>query len=150
MDVAFHEHEIYFANPESSLQGENQIKVQTLDYIIPDTNIMNDLDLSGDHSQENSDVNDVELSGNVLETSGDHSHENNAESLARDELTRLDNSLPSSPPDNPVPHTISHVQKALADPRWQAAMNEELKSLKKNVTWEITDLPAGKKLIGCK
>ena len=33
------------------------------------------------------------------------------------------------------------VHEALADPRWQATMNEELKSLKKNATWEITDLP---------
>ncbi|KAM1060471.1 hypothetical protein ACFX2B_024847 [Malus domestica] len=29
-------------------------------------------------------------------------------------------------------------------------MNEELRSLKKIATWEITDLPAGKKLVGCK
>ncbi|KAM1792187.1 hypothetical protein ACFX12_036067 [Malus domestica] len=29
-------------------------------------------------------------------------------------------------------------------------MNEELKSLKKNATWEITDLPGGKKHVGCK
>ncbi|KAM2194152.1 hypothetical protein ACFX1R_028326 [Malus domestica] len=29
-------------------------------------------------------------------------------------------------------------------------MNEEFRSLKKNATWEITDLPAGKKIVGCK
>ncbi|KAM1076675.1 hypothetical protein FF1_024066 [Malus domestica] len=29
-------------------------------------------------------------------------------------------------------------------------MNEELKSLKKNATWEITDLPTGKKFVVCK
>ena len=45
---------------------------------------------------------------------------------------------------------LNSVQEALADPRWQAAMNEELKSLKKNATWEITDLPAGKKPVRCK
>jgi hypothetical protein len=42
------------------------------------------------------------------------------------------------------------VQEALADSRWKDAMNEELRSLKKNATWEITDLPAGKKSVGCK
>ncbi|KAM1683995.1 hypothetical protein FF2_034893 [Malus domestica] len=42
------------------------------------------------------------------------------------------------------------VQEALADSRWKDAMNEELRSLKKNATWEITDLPAGKKSMGCK
>nr|XP_028962166.1 uncharacterized protein LOC114826258 [Malus domestica] len=41
-------------------------------------------------------------------------------------------------------------KEALADPHWQAAMNEKLKSLKMNATWEITDLPADKKPIGCK
>lgn len=42
------------------------------------------------------------------------------------------------------------VHEALVDPRWQVTMNEELKSLKKNATWEITDLPADKKPVGCK
>ncbi|KAM1767569.1 hypothetical protein ACFX12_045643 [Malus domestica] len=42
------------------------------------------------------------------------------------------------------------VHEALADPRWKAAMNEELKSLKKNSTWEIIELPTGKKPVGCK
>ena len=45
---------------------------------------------------------------------------------------------------------LNSVHEALADPRWQATMNEELKSLKKNATWEITDLSAGKKPVGCK
>ena len=29
-------------------------------------------------------------------------------------------------------------------------MNEELKSLKKNATWEVIDFPDGKKPVGCK
>ncbi|XP_059629759.1 uncharacterized mitochondrial protein AtMg00820-like [Cornus florida] len=41
------------------------------------------------------------------------------------------------------------VQKALVDPKWKAAMNEEMKSLQKNETWELVDLPPGKKTIGC-
>ncbi|RVW42615.1 Retrovirus-related Pol polyprotein from transposon TNT 1-94 [Vitis vinifera] len=31
------------------------------------------------------------------------------------------------------------VQEALADPRWKAAMNEEMKSLQKNETWELVE-----------
>ena len=31
------------------------------------------------------------------------------------------------------------VQEALVDPRWQAAMNEEMKSLQKNETWELVE-----------
>ena len=41
------------------------------------------------------------------------------------------------------------VQEALTDPMWKAAMNEEMKSLQKNETWELVDRPPGKKPIGC-
>ncbi|RVX13689.1 Retrovirus-related Pol polyprotein from transposon RE1 [Vitis vinifera] len=45
--------------------------------------------------------------------------------------------------------TISNsVQEALADPRWKAAMNEEMKSLQKNETRELVKCPLGKKPIG--
>ena len=71
---------------------------------------MNDLDLSGDvleisgdHSQENNNMNELEVSGNVLETSGDHSHGNNVENFESNELIALDNSQPSSPPDSSLP-----------------------------------------------
>ena len=42
------------------------------------------------------------------------------------------------------------VQEALADPRWKAAMNEKMKSLQKNETWELVDRPPGKKPVGCR
>ena len=42
------------------------------------------------------------------------------------------------------------VQEALADPRWKAAMNEEMKSLQKNETWELVECPSGKEPIGCR
>ena len=43
----------------------------------------------------------------------------------------------------------NNVQEALADPRWKAAMNEEMKSLQENNTWELVDHPLGKKPVGC-
>ena len=42
------------------------------------------------------------------------------------------------------------VQEALANLRWKAAMNEEMKSLQKNETWELVDRPPRKKPIGCR
>ena len=42
------------------------------------------------------------------------------------------------------------VQEAKTNPKWQEAMDEELRSLKANNTWRIVDLPAGKKPVGCK
>ena len=42
------------------------------------------------------------------------------------------------------------MQEALADPRWKAAMNEEMKSLQKNETWELVECPPGKKPVECR
>ncbi|CAL5428100.1 unnamed protein product [Camellia sinensis] len=42
------------------------------------------------------------------------------------------------------------VQEALRDPRWKEAMNEEMKSLQKNSTWDIVELPKGKTPVGCR
>ena len=42
------------------------------------------------------------------------------------------------------------VQEALTDSRWKAAMNEEMKSLQKNKTWDLVDCPPGKKSVGCR
>ncbi|RVW22827.1 Retrovirus-related Pol polyprotein from transposon RE1 [Vitis vinifera] len=42
------------------------------------------------------------------------------------------------------------VQEALADPGWKAAMNEEMKSLQKNETWELVEYAPGKKPVGCR
>ena len=44
----------------------------------------------------------------------------------------------------------NNVQEALAYPRWKAAMNEEMKSLQENNTWELVDHPPGKKPVGCR
>ncbi|RVW67518.1 Retrovirus-related Pol polyprotein from transposon RE1 [Vitis vinifera] len=42
------------------------------------------------------------------------------------------------------------VNQEVADPRWKAAMNEEMKSLQKNETWELVECPPGKKPVGCR
>jgi hypothetical protein len=44
----------------------------------------------------------------------------------------------------------NNVQEALKDPRWREAMNEEMKALQKNSTWEVVDLPEGKIPVGCR
>lgn len=43
-----------------------------------------------------------------------------------------------------------NVQDALKDPKWKKAMCEEMNALKKNDTWELVELPDGKKPVGCK
>jgi hypothetical protein len=42
------------------------------------------------------------------------------------------------------------VQEALTDHRWKEAMNEEMRSLQKNSTWEVVELPVGKVPVGCR
>lgn len=40
--------------------------------------------------------------------------------------------------------------EAVKDEKWRHAMDEEIKSIEKNQTWEIADLPTGQKPIGVK
>ncbi|KAK9044876.1 hypothetical protein V6N11_058767 [Hibiscus sabdariffa] len=42
------------------------------------------------------------------------------------------------------------IDEALKDPKWRKAVKEEVCALEKNETWTITDLPQGKKTVGCK
>lgn len=41
-------------------------------------------------------------------------------------------------------------EESVKDTKWQKAMNVEIKSIEKNNTWELTDLPKGQKTIGVK
>ncbi|RVW92088.1 Retrovirus-related Pol polyprotein from transposon TNT 1-94 [Vitis vinifera] len=43
-----------------------------------------------------------------------------------------------------------NIQKALEIPEWKEAVMEETRALEKNGTWEVMNLPRGKKLVGCK
>ena len=44
----------------------------------------------------------------------------------------------------------NNLQDTLDNPKWKVAMAEEMKALQKNDTWELVELPKGKKTIGCK
>ena len=47
----------------------------------------------------------------------------------------------------PIPNLLS---KALSKKEWRLAMEAEMDALQKNETWELVDLPNGKKRVGCK
>ncbi|RVW53135.1 hypothetical protein CK203_080622 [Vitis vinifera] len=127
MDVVFHEDLMYFSF-ESELQGEYQKEIQTLDY---------DYHISEDDGSEQSELVNQEASGldmsvTTLEpSSNDHPETEEVIEKRRD-------TIPNS------------VQEALADPRWKATMNEEMKSLQKNETWELVEYPPRKKPVGCR
>ena len=41
-------------------------------------------------------------------------------------------------------------EEAIQDKRWKEIMDEEIKTIKNNSTWELTTLPKGKEAIGVK
>ena len=47
----------------------------------------------------------------------------------------------------PIP---KNPQEALNNIRWKEAMDEEMKALLQNETWEIVELPRDKKIVGCR
>ncbi|RVW64346.1 Retrovirus-related Pol polyprotein from transposon RE1 [Vitis vinifera] len=49
--------------------------------------------------------------------------------------------------DTQVPNTI---QEAFKISKWKKAIQDEIDALEKNGTWTITDLPVGKRPVGCK
>ena len=42
------------------------------------------------------------------------------------------------------------VQETLKDENWVRNMNEEMRALEKNETWEIVEKPKDKKAVGCR
>lgn len=46
-----------------------------------------------------------------------------------------------------IPTTLS---EALSNEKWKQAMDVEMEALRKNKTWSLVELPAGKRAVGCK
>ncbi|XP_058732599.1 uncharacterized protein LOC131604129 [Vicia villosa] len=44
----------------------------------------------------------------------------------------------------------NNIQEALQKPKWISVVREEVQALVRNGTWEITAIPEGKKVVGCK
>ena len=49
--------------------------------------------------------------------------------------------------DIPIP---KNPQEAMRSTQWKEAMDEEMRALMQNQTWEVVDLPKGKKPVGCR
>uniref|UniRef100_A0A7N2LTQ0 Reverse transcriptase Ty1/copia-type domain-containing protein n=1 Tax=Quercus lobata TaxID=97700 RepID=A0A7N2LTQ0_QUELO len=114
--------------------GERQNELQTLN-----------LNPSLDH---------LDTSGQFLDKSGECLEE---ETICPEEETMLREQPILDQPDvslngenNQNQLEVTPLQEALGDPRWKEAMNEEMKSLQKNSTWKVVELPEGKKPVGCR
>ncbi|GJW86332.1 retrovirus-related pol polyprotein from transposon TNT 1-94 [Tanacetum coccineum] len=75
-----------------------------------------------------------------------------------DEVQQLESSTPTPTQDSPLssskrePKTgaLRVFEEAMKSKKWRQAMEEEIKSIEKNDTWELTTLPKGQKAIGVK
>ncbi|RVW54646.1 Retrovirus-related Pol polyprotein from transposon TNT 1-94 [Vitis vinifera] len=67
--------------------------------------------------------------------------------ISYDKLSPTFRAFTSSITEIQVPQNI---HEAFKYPKWKAAVDEEVRALEKNGTWEITDLPRDKKPVGCK
>lgn len=52
--------------------------------------------------------------------------------------------------DEGIPSSYYEAMQGYEYGKWKSAMDEEMQSLYKNKTWELQELPKGKKMIGCK
>lgn len=65
-------------------------------------------------------------------------------------VTHFANSAVDSPVDSEEPLSYKEAISCSAADTWKEAMEEEMKSLQDNETWELAELPKGRKAISCK
>ncbi|RVW62724.1 Retrovirus-related Pol polyprotein from transposon RE1 [Vitis vinifera] len=118
---------------ESELPGEYHKEIQTLDY---DYHIFEE-DEYGQSELVNQEAGELDMSGQQFGSEDVFTEIPNQSSSAEGVLN-----LEPDPFMNAIPNS---VQEALVDPRWKAAMNEDMKSLQKNETWELVECPLRKK-----
>ncbi|RVW54333.1 Retrovirus-related Pol polyprotein from transposon RE1 [Vitis vinifera] len=148
------QYSMYFSS-ESELQGEYHKEIQTLDY---DYHISEE-DESRQSELVNQEASELDMSGQQFGSEDVFIEIPNQSSSVEGVLNLEPDPFMKRLPHRhnrgiPKPHMnlncLPNVQEALADPRWKAAMNEEMKSLQKNETWELVECPPGKKPVGCR
>ncbi|RVW43554.1 Retrovirus-related Pol polyprotein from transposon RE1 [Vitis vinifera] len=127
-------------------KGEYHKEIQTLDY---DYHISEE-DESRQSELVNQEAGELDMSGQQFGSEDVFTEIPNQSSSVEGVLN-----LEPDPFMKRLPHRHNRaipnsVQEALADPRWKATMNEEMKSLQKNETWELVECPPGKKPVGCR
>ncbi|KAH9754441.1 hypothetical protein KPL71_015444 [Citrus sinensis] len=134
MGVVFHEDIMYYLS-EPEFQGEyNEKEIHTLTYLPPEEG-QSSIEIVNlqDTGKDNGDDSQAKISE---DTFGEH---NNSDTTAIENESHEE-----------IPNQSSAEDEALKDPKWKAAMNDEMRSLQKNQTWELVDPPPGKKPVGCR
>ncbi|KAH9752394.1 retrovirus-related pol polyprotein from transposon RE1 [Citrus sinensis] len=150
MNVVFHEDIMYYLS-ESEFQGEyNEEEIHTLTYLPPEES-QSSIEIVNlqDTGKANGDDSQAEI---CEDTFGEH---NNSDTTAIENESHEEIPNQSSAEDVPTTSPIRRIlpqrqNRALKDPKWKVAMNDEMRSLQKNQTWELVDLPPGKKPVGCR
>ncbi|RVW40082.1 Retrovirus-related Pol polyprotein from transposon RE1 [Vitis vinifera] len=85
--------------------------------------------------------------GQYIDSNSSLPEENIGEDRAGEGLSPSYRAFATSLDDTQVPNTI---QEAFKISEWKKAVQDEIDALEKNGTWTITDLPVGKRPVGCK
>ncbi|RVW24085.1 Retrovirus-related Pol polyprotein from transposon RE1 [Vitis vinifera] len=134
--------------------GEYQKEIQTIDY---DYHISED-DESGQFELVNQETDKLDMSDVFTEIPNQSSSVKGVLNLEPDPFMkrlphRHNRGIPKPTYEPELSTKVKYPMnnyEALADPRWKAAMNEEMKSLQKNETWELVECPPRKKPIRCR
>ncbi|RVW87157.1 Retrovirus-related Pol polyprotein from transposon TNT 1-94 [Vitis vinifera] len=161
MDVTFFETQSYY--PKNDIQGENSTQeyqfwdlesfsespITTENHIPPESFNQPEsiVDLwDKEHIQEETEeralsqqTHEVEPGPNPSKLPGNNAPDGTVDSELENDILNM-----------PIAWRKGNIQEAFKYPKWKAAVDEEVRALEKNGTWEITDLPRGKKPVGCK
>ena len=103
----------------------------------------------GDTEDTSTNVQDQEPTAQVQDSIAARRQRRNIQMPARYANT-VAYALPVESIDELVPTTFREAEQSSEADSWQVAMQEEMESLHKNDTWELVELPKGRKAIGCK
>ena len=106
------------------------------------------------HVQEEKDTDDViedlEQEGQVTDSTATHKPKRNIRKRARFSDMVVSYALPVKIVEDSVPSTFRETMLSSGSRLLRKVMMEEIESLNVNDTWELIELPKGKKAIGCK
>ncbi|RVW54511.1 Retrovirus-related Pol polyprotein from transposon TNT 1-94 [Vitis vinifera] len=154
MDVTFFETQPYY--PKNDIQGENS----TQEYQFWDLESFSESPITTENHIPPKSFNQPESIVDLWDK--EHIQEETEERALSQQTHEAEpgpnpSKLPgNNTPDGTVDSDITeiqvpqNIQEAFKYPKWKTAVDEEVRALEKNGTWEIADLPRGKKPVGCK
>lgn len=142
-----------------SCQPVDEIRMEEL--VIPSSNIpLEQIEERDEPTEPCDDQSDDDEVWEDPETYNEQVDEPNDEQVDEPEVRRSTRTNQGKPPDRYVcaagpviqeePKTFKEAMASSQRNQWKQAMAEELDSINSNETWDLVDLPAGRRAVGCK